>query len=154
MISLRAVAISVAASLRVVAKSRAADGTATRGAVRCGPLPELRDGDGLVVMVGQQKRLSQPLRTPRAGKIAAVAVAASLLAALLAVLVIGLAGGSARGAGCIEVTLASTLGGAVTHACGAHARDICAAPAESPLMAAHGVLRQACDRAGLPYGSR
>jgi hypothetical protein len=107
-----------------------------------------------MVMVGQQKRLSQPLRTPRAGKIAAVAVAGSLLAALLAVLVIAFTGGSARGAGCIEVTVASTLGGAVTHACGAHARGICAAPAETPVLAAHGALRQACNRAGLPYGSR
>jgi hypothetical protein len=126
-----------------------------RGAAESGThLRESRDGDDLVVMVGQQKRLSQPLSTPRAGKIAAVAVAASLLAALLAVLVIASTGGSARGAGCIEVTLASTLGGTVTHACGAHAREICAAPAETPLLAAHGVLREACGRAGLPYGSR
>jgi hypothetical protein len=105
-------------------------------------------------MVGQHKRLSEPLHTPRAGKIAAFGVAASLLASILAVFVIASTSGSAHGAGCIEITLASTLGGSVTHACGAQARGICAAPAENPALAAHGVLREACGRAGLRYGDR
>jgi hypothetical protein len=103
-------------------------------------------------MVGQQKRLSQPLRTPRAGKIAALAVAGSLVAAVLAAVVIGLTGASRRNAGCIEVSAASTVGGVITQACGARARGICAAPAESPALAAHGLLRDACRQAGLPYG--
>ncbi len=103
-------------------------------------------------MVGQQKRLSQPLRTPRAGKIAAVAVAGCLIAGVLVAIVLASTATSGLRAGCIQITFPSTLGGAITHACGARARDICASPSQNPALVAHGALREACKDARLPYG--
>lgn len=103
-------------------------------------------------MVGQQKRLSQPLRTPRAGKIAAAAVAGFLLTGVIAAIVLASTASSALRAGCIQITFPSTLGGAVTHACGARARDICASPSQNPALVIHGALREACEHARLPYG--
>jgi hypothetical protein len=104
-------------------------------------------------MIDQSKRLAQPLRWTHAGRWAVIATAASLLAAVAVVAAIALGGGSSSRRGCIEVTYASTLGGATMHACGSRARDICAAPAENPAAAAGGVLRDACRRARLPYGT-
>jgi hypothetical protein len=103
-------------------------------------------------MIDQNKRLSEPLRWTRAGRIAVVAAGALLLAALATVAVIASTSGSGRRAGCIEVTFASTLGAAVIHPCGARARALCANPADNPAAAAHGALREACRQARLPYG--
>ncbi len=105
-----------------------------------------------MVMIDQNKRLSEPLRWTRAGRIAVIAAGALLLAALATVAVIASTSGSARRAGCIEVTFASTLGAAVIHPCGAKARALCANPAENPAAAAHEALRDACRQASLPYG--
>jgi hypothetical protein len=103
-------------------------------------------------MIDQSKRLSEPLRWTRAGRLAVLAVAVALLVAVVAVAVIASTSSSPQRAGCIEVTYASTLGGATMHACGSRARYTCARPAENPAAAAGGVLREACRRAGLPYG--
>jgi hypothetical protein len=105
-----------------------------------------------MVMTGQNKRSSEPLRWTRAGRIAVIAAGALLLVALATVAVIASTSGSGRRAGCIEVTFASTLGAAVIHPCGARARALCANPAENPAAAANGALREACRQAGLPYG--
>lgn len=104
-------------------------------------------------MIDQSKRLSAPLRWTRAGRIAVVSAVAALIAAAAVVAVIASSGGSAARRGCIEVTFASTLGAAVTHQCGSQARTTCAQPAQNPALAAHGALREACRKAGLPYGS-
>lgn len=104
-----------------------------------------------MVMMDQSKRLSEPLRWTRGGRVAVIAAGALLLAALVTVAVIASTSG-ARRAGCIEVTFASTLGAAVIHPCGAKARTLCANPAENPAAAAHNALRDACRQAGLPYG--
>ena len=104
-------------------------------------------------MMDQSKRLSEPLRWTRAGRLAVIAVGASLLAAVAAVLVIALASGSSPRPGCIEVTFPSTLGAAIMQRCGSSARTACAEPAEHPQLAANGTLRDACARARLPYGS-
>jgi hypothetical protein len=105
-----------------------------------------------MVMIDQNKRLSEPLRWTRVGRVAVIAAGALLLAALAAVAVLASMSGSGRRAGCIEVTFASTLGAAVIHPCGAKARELCANPAENPPAAAHEALREACRQAGLPYG--
>jgi hypothetical protein len=105
-----------------------------------------------MVMFDQNRRLSEPLRWTRAGRIAVIAAGALLLAALATVAVIASTSGSARRAGCIEVTFASTLGAAVIHPCAAAARRLCADPAENPAAAAHDALREACRQANLPYG--
>ncbi len=105
-----------------------------------------------MVMQEQSKRLSEPLRWTRGGRLAVIAVSALLLAAMATVAVIASTSGSGRRAGCIEVTFASSLGAAVIHPCGARARALCADPAENPAAAAHYALREACRQAGLPYG--
>jgi hypothetical protein len=103
-------------------------------------------------MIDQSKRLSQPLRWTRAGRLALIATGATLLAAVAVVVVIASTRGTHQRPGCIEVTFASTLGGAVVHQCGAKARTTCATPGENPALAAHGALREACRRAHLLYG--
>lgn len=104
-----------------------------------------------MVMVGQHKRLSEPLRWTRGSKIALSGAIACMLAALVAVIIVASANAPKHRAGCIEVTFASTLGAAFTHACGAKAKQMCAKPSENPGLAAHGVLEAACRQAGLPY---
>lgn len=105
-----------------------------------------------MVMIDQNKRLSEPLRWTRAGRIAMISAAALLVAALATVAVLAATNGHAHKAGCIEVTFATSLGGGVMQPCGAHARAACAHPAEYPAAAAHNALRDACRKAGLPYG--
>ncbi len=102
-------------------------------------------------MQEQSKRLSEPLRWTRAGRLAVLGVGGLLLAALVTVAVLASTTGS-RQAGCIEVTYASSLGAALMHPCGAHAREACARPDQYPAAAAHGALLEACRQAGLPYG--
>lgn len=105
-----------------------------------------------MIMIDQSKRLSQPLRWTRAGRLAVAAVAAVLLAATIVAVIAVSTDSSKPGKGCIEVTFPSTLGAAAQHACGAKARDLCAHPGESPGLADKGALERACRRAGLPYG--
>jgi hypothetical protein len=104
-----------------------------------------------MVMHEQSRRLSEPLRWTRTGTIA-VALVVLALAAGTVVAVIASSGAKALPRGCIEVTFASTLGGAVDRRCGANAREACATPAQNPALAVHGALREACRKAGLPYG--
>jgi len=104
-----------------------------------------------MVMFEQSKRLSEPLRWTRAGRWA-VAVVVALLLAGTAIAIVGSTGSERLRPGCIEVTFASTLGAAAVHPCGAKARQMCASPSENPALAANGALREACRRAGLPYG--
>lgn len=106
-----------------------------------------------MVMVGQQRRLSEPLRWTRAGRAAVIAAALALVAGICAVAVIGLTQTPSKRVGCVEVTFASSLGAATLDACGRRARTICAEPQANPGAAAHGALREACRRAGLAYGA-
>jgi len=105
-----------------------------------------------MIMMDQSKRLSEPLRWPRTGRLALIAASVLLLVAVATVAVIASTSGPSRRAGCIEVTFASTLGAAVIRPCGTKARTLCANPAENPAAAAHGALREACRQASLPYG--
>lgn len=106
-----------------------------------------------MVMVGQHRRLSEPLRWPRGGRLAVILVGIAGALAVAAVIVIASLNMPKHRSGCIELTFASTLGGAAMHACGTHARSLCATPGQNPGLAAHGVLEQACQRAKLPYGN-
>lgn len=105
-----------------------------------------------MILADHSKRLSEPLRWTRAGRLAVV-VALVLLVGGTVAAVVASTGAKRLPAGCIEVTFASTLGGAAERLCGAHAREACAGPAQTPALAAHGALREACRKAGLPYSA-
>ena len=103
-----------------------------------------------MIMVDQSKRLSEPLRWGRRER---TAVAAVLVCALLAALGLGayaLTSGAPARADCVDITFASTLGAAQVHACGGRARKVCAAPGAFRSSAQE--LREACRKAGFPYG--
>lgn len=104
-----------------------------------------------MVMQEQSKRLAQPLRWTRGGRVAVALVVAALAVGTVVVALAAGGGGSRLPAGCIQVTFASTLGGAAERLCGEHAREACAAPGQNPALAAHGGLREACRKAGLAY---
>ena len=104
-------------------------------------------------MIDRSRRLAEPLRWGRREKAAVGAAAACLLLALVGLGVFALVSRSTSdGAGCIDVTFASTLGGTRLHACGRRARELCASPASNPGAVAEGALKDACRRAGAPYG--
>ena len=101
-----------------------------------------------MIMSGQSKRLSEPLRWGRREK---AVLAALISCAALAVIGLGayaLTSGAPPRTDCVEVTFASTLGGATIHACGARARHVCASGA---FRGIEPELRAACRRAGFPY---
>ena len=104
-----------------------------------------------MVMVGQNRRLKEPLRWTPAGRIAVAAGGAVLLAAIVALVVAISLGGPAKRPGCIEATFASSVGGATVKACGAKARRDCADPATSSLGVTGTALRDQCHAAKLPY---
>jgi hypothetical protein len=101
-----------------------------------------------MIMIGQSKRLSEPLRWGRREKTAVAVVIACLLLAAAGLGAYGLTSGSPARSDCIEVTFASTLGGATVHACGARARHVCASGAYRGIEPE---LRAACRRAGFPF---
>jgi hypothetical protein len=104
-----------------------------------------------MVMQEQSRRLSEPLSWTPAGRLAVICVALLLAAGTVIGIVAASTGGKPLAAGCIEVTFPSTLGAAAVHPCGARARTMCASPGENPGLAEHGALREACEKAGIPY---
>jgi hypothetical protein len=107
-----------------------------------------------MIMIERSARLSQPVRWTRAGRLAVSALIACAVASALALVVYAAAGGfsASAGRGCIEVTFASTTGGASLHACGARAQRLCASAAAQRGIAES--LRTACARAGYRGGAR
>jgi len=105
-----------------------------------------------MIMIDQSKRLSEPLRWTRAGRIAVIAVAICLAGTAIGLGIYAALGGFSEPAraGCIEFTFASTTGGARLHACGAKARRLCISPEQNPQIADD--LREACRRAGYATG--
>jgi len=103
-----------------------------------------------MVMFEQSRRLSEPLRWGRREKIAVAAALSCLVLALVGLGAYALTSGAPARADCVDVTFASTLGGAKLHACGARARSVCASHGE--LRGITPELRQACKRAGFPFG--
>ena len=103
-----------------------------------------------MIMIDQSKRLSEPLRWGRRERTAVVALLVCVVIAVIGLGAYAVTSGAPARRDCIEVTFASTLGGATEHACGAQARRVCATPGAFKSVAAE--LRAACRRAGFPYG--
>jgi hypothetical protein len=101
-----------------------------------------------MVMFEQSRRLSEPLRWGRREKTAVAALLSVVVLALLGLGAYALTSGSPARADCVNVTFASTLGGAELHACGQRARSVCASGSFRGI--AHD-LSVACGRAGFPY---
>lgn len=101
-----------------------------------------------MIMFEQSRRLSEPLHWRRREKAVVAVLLSCVLAAAIGLGAYALTSGAPARRDCVDVTFASTLGGAELHACGSQARRMCASGAF------HGIaqeLRSACIRAGIPY---
>ena len=100
-----------------------------------------------------RQQQGQPLKAhERKG---AVLAAATLVAVAVGVGAWQLTTGSASAKGggrCVDLTIASSTGGARIHACSQQARSLCAAQAKASGSLAE-EIRAACRRAGFPVGS-
>jgi hypothetical protein len=103
-----------------------------------------------MIMFDRSRRLAEPLRWGRREKVAVGAVLACLVLALAGLGVYALTSGSRARSDCVDVTFASTVGGATLHACGSQARRVCASGGRG----IEAELRSACRRAGFPYRPR
>jgi hypothetical protein len=103
-----------------------------------------------MIMIDHSKRLSEPLRWGRRERAVVGALLACVVLAAAGLGAFALTSGAPPRRDCIDVTFASTLGGATEHACGARARKVCASPGGFHRAAAE--LREACRRAGFPFG--
>jgi hypothetical protein len=103
-----------------------------------------------MIMYDQSRRLSQPLRWGRREKAAVAALLGCLALALAGLGAYALTSGAPARADCVDVTYASTLGGARLHVCGERARAICASPIGLRGIAQE--LRSACRKARFPFG--
>jgi hypothetical protein len=102
-----------------------------------------------MIMQDQSKRLAEPLRWGKRERTVIAALLACVVLAVIGLGVFAVTSGAPARKDCIEVTFASTLGGATEHACGARARTVCATPGAFKGVAAE--LRAACRRAGFPF---
>jgi hypothetical protein len=105
-----------------------------------------------MIMMDQSRRLSEPLRWGRRERTVAAVLLACVALAAVGLGVFALTSGAPARKDCIEVTFASTLGGATEHACGARARTVCATPGAFKSVTEE--LRAACVRAGFPFDPR
>lgn len=103
-----------------------------------------------MVMFEHSRRLSEPLRWGQREKTVIAALLTCVALALVALGVYAATSGSPARADCVKIEFASTLGGGELHACGAKARQVCAGGAHSGEAAQ---LREACRRAGFPFGN-
>jgi hypothetical protein len=99
-------------------------------------------------MFEQSRRLSQPLRWGRREKTAVAVVISCVLLALVGLGAYALTSGAPARGDCINVTFASTLGGAQLHACGNRAARVCAS---GSFRGIEQELRAACSRAGFAF---
>ncbi len=102
-----------------------------------------------MIMQDQSKRLAEPLRWGKRERTVIAALLACVVLAVVGLGVFAVTSGAPARKDCIEVTFASTLGGATEHACGAQARTVCAAPGAFKGVAPE--LRASCRRAGFPF---
>ena len=101
-----------------------------------------------MIMIGQSRRLREPLRWGRRERIVIAALLAVSALALAGLGVYALTSGSPARRDCVTVTFAGTLGASQVQGCGERARRICASGA---FPAAAYDLRRACARAGFPF---
>lgn len=104
-----------------------------------------------MIMQDQSQRLSEPLRWGRRERTVVAVLASCVLLAAIGLGAYALTSGAPARRDCVEVTFASTLGGATVHACGARARAVCASGAFRGVAEE---LRAACLRAGFPFDPR
>jgi hypothetical protein len=101
-----------------------------------------------MIMENRSRRLAEPLRWGRREKAAVGALVACVVLVVAALGVYALTSGAPARRDCVEVTFASTVGGATLHACGARARQVCAS---GGFRGIEQELRNACGRAGLAF---
>jgi hypothetical protein len=101
-----------------------------------------------MIMIGQSRRLREPLRWGRRERIAIAALAAVAVMALAGLGIYALTSGSPARRDCVNVTFASTLGGAQLQGCGERARRICASGDFGGISTD---LRRACLSAGFEF---
>ncbi len=101
-----------------------------------------------MIMQDQSRRLSEPLRWGRREKTIVAVLLSCALVAAIGLGVFALTSGAPARADCIDVTFASTLGGAEIQACGSRAKRVCASGSFRGISQE---LRAACRRAGFPY---
>ncbi len=105
-----------------------------------------------MIMQDQSRRLSEPLRWGRRERAVVAVLASCVLLAVVGLGVYAVTSGAPARKDCVEVTFASTLGGARLQGCGARARAMCASPGASREIEQE--LRTACRRAGFPFDPR
>jgi hypothetical protein len=107
-----------------------------------------------MVMMDQSRRLSEPLKWTRAGKLSMIAVSVLLAVCVIGAGTYGLVHGFSKKQtpGCIDVIVPSTLGGADVHACGSKAKQLCGAPGGAGL-AGNDSLRSQCRREGYAFST-
>ncbi len=103
-----------------------------------------------MIMFDQSRRLSEPLRWERRERTVVAVMVSCVVLALAGLGAYALTSGGPARRDCIEVSFASTLGGATEHACGRAARTVCASPGAFKHVAAE--LRASCRHAGFPFG--
>ena len=101
-----------------------------------------------MIMFDQSRRLSEPLRWGRREKTVVAIVLSCVLLSAIGLGAYALTSGAPERRDCVNVTFASTLGGAQLHGCGPQARRICAAGQFHSITAE---LGSACRRAGFPF---
>jgi hypothetical protein len=101
-----------------------------------------------MIMENRSRRLREPPRWGCRERVAVGVLLACVVAALIALGTYALTSGSAARRDCVEVTFASTVGGATLHACGARAREVCASGAFPGIPAE---LAASCRRAGFYF---
>ncbi len=102
-----------------------------------------------MVMFEQQRRLAEPLRWGRREKTIVATLLSCLALAVAGLVAYGLSSGSPSRRDCIDVTFASTLGGADLRGCGAQGRKICASGGQFHSIEPE--LKAACRRAGFAF---
>src|SRR5207248_10444801 len=103
-----------------------------------------------MIMIDRSRRLAEPLRWGRREKLAVGALLACVVLALAGLGAYALTSGAPARRDCVDVTFASTLGGAKLHGCGSRARRICAS-ASGAFRGIAEQLQAACKHAGLPF---
>jgi hypothetical protein len=101
-----------------------------------------------MIMQDQSQRLSQPLRWGRREKLAVGVLLAVVVVVLAGLGAFALTSGAPARRDCVDVTFASTLGGAEIKGCGERARRMCASGQFKGIAKE---LQAACARAGFAY---
>jgi hypothetical protein len=101
-----------------------------------------------MIMEARAKRLNTPLHWGRREKAAVGAVLAALVIAVVALGAYALSSGGSARSDCVDVTFASTLGGAELKGCGSQARRICSSGSFRSISTE---LAAACRHAGFAY---